>query len=260
MLPGMRLVASRCSDDEIRDWTGLGGRCFAEAVARLWQAHPDRRRGRPWSLDFTDRVLLVALHLRTNLTERQLAHLFSTTDSTVDRVVHDLAPSLAALLGPAPTDRREMWVVDGTLVPVRDHSRSTCSKNYRRSANIQVVTRRRDRKVVVIGKAWPGNRHDSVVFRGDMTERTAGHRRLIGDGGYQAVVGVTSPARGPDGRIVRDASWRRFRKRRAVAEHVIGGLKTWSALRDCRRKGDGINQVAAGVAALWNLRIETRDI
>lgn len=206
MVPGMSLRASRCSEDEIRDWTGLPGRCFAEVVARLWQARPDRRRGRPWSLGFADRVLLVVLALRTNLTERQLAHLFSTTDSTVDRVVHDLAPVLAALLGPAPVDRRELWVVDGTLVPVRDHSRSARSKNYRRSANLQVVTRRRDRRVVAVGTAWPGNRNDSVVFRETVAERTAGHRRLIGDGGYRGVAGVSSPARGPDGRIVRDAS------------------------------------------------------
>lgn len=84
------------------------------------------------------------------------------------------------------------------------------------------------------------------------------HRRLIGDGGYQGVEGVTRPKRGPDERIVRDAAWRRFRKRRATVEHVLPELKVWSVLRDCRGRGGGIDQSVRAVAALHNLRIELR--
>ena len=56
---------------------------------------------------------------------------------------------------------------------------------------------------------------------------------------------------------MKDAAWKRFRKRRAVVEHVIGGMKTWQILRQCRRRGDGIDLAARSVAVLWNLRIET---
>ena len=121
---------------------------------------------------------------------------------------------------------------------------------------MQVVVRRRDRRVVAVGEAWPGNRNDSVVFHATIGPEVTEHHRLIGDGGCRGVDGVTSPRRGPDGRIVRDETWRRFRKRRATVEHVLAELKVWSALRDCRCKGSGIDQSARAVTTLHNLRIE----
>ncbi|WP_240677303.1 hypothetical protein [Actinacidiphila soli] len=36
------------------------------------------------------------------------------SDSAAQRVIARLAEPLAELLGPPPTDRRELWVVDGT--------------------------------------------------------------------------------------------------------------------------------------------------
>lgn len=50
-------------------------------------------------------MLVATLYLRTNLTERQLAVLLGDSQKQVDRVLHDLLPALAELLGPAPTDR-----------------------------------------------------------------------------------------------------------------------------------------------------------
>ncbi|MGW3572155.1 transposase family protein [Streptomyces sp. NPDC000941] len=116
--------------------------------------HPDSGCGRPWSLAFGDRVLLVVLGYRTNLTMEQLAALFATTDSTVHRFTADLAPHLAALLGPPPADRRELWLVDGTLIPVHDQKKTKKPKNYRRSLNVQIVCRARDRRIVAVGDAW----------------------------------------------------------------------------------------------------------
>jgi hypothetical protein len=74
-----------------------------------------------------DRVLLLVLAYRTNLTLQQPASLFGTTDSTVHRVISRLAPRLAHLLGPPPADRRELWVLDGTLIAVHDHTRTAKS-------------------------------------------------------------------------------------------------------------------------------------
>ena len=249
---------SLCSAD-IAVLTGMDAPQFGELVRRIWMIRPDSGRGRPWGLSFPDRVLLVATYLRTNLTTRQLGVLFSVSQSQIERVIQDITPVLSSLLGPPPTDRRELWVVDGTLIPTRDHTRTALCKNYRRSVNVQVVCRRRDRRVVFVGAAWPGNRNDSVVFRATVPAAVAGHPRLIGDGGYQGVTGVTPPTRGPDGRIVKDAAWKRFRKRRATAEHVLAELKVWSCLRDCRRRGQGIEELTRPVAALHNLRIEVRD-
>jgi hypothetical protein len=238
--------------------TGLSGNQFGLLCSRLWERRPDSRRGRPWQLSFPDRVLLVTTAWRTNLTERQLAAVFNVSQSQVDRIIHDLTPHVAALLGPPPTDRRELWIVDGTLIPVEDHTRTALSKNYRRSTNIQIVCRYRDRRVVAVGTGWPGNRNDQPVFRATLATRAdvTGHRRLIGDGGYRGVEGVRSPARGPDGRIIRDRRWRQFRRRRAAAEHVIARLKDWETLRRHRRRGDSIDHTVAAVAALHNLRID----
>lgn len=256
----MRLRARTVRPSDIRSLTGLSVKQFGVLVGRLWELRPDRRVGRPWALTFPDRVLLVTLALRTNLTERQLAALFDVSQSSVDRVVRDLTVALAGLLGSVPVDRRHLWVVDGTLIPVEDQRLTALCKNYRRSVNVQVVIRRADRRVVAVGDAWPGNRNDPPVFRATVANQVQGHRRLIGDGGYRGVEGVTSPIRGPDGRIVRDPDWVRFRRRRASVEHVIAELKVWQVLRRCRRKGPGIDQVTRAVAALYNLRIDTAAI
>jgi hypothetical protein len=67
---------------------------------------------------------LATMYLRTNLTERQLAVLFGVSQKQVDRVLHDVVSPLGGLLGPAPTDQRELWIVDGTLIPTHDHART----------------------------------------------------------------------------------------------------------------------------------------
>lgn len=159
----MELRLATCRSAQLKAWTGLSGPQLHALITRLWRRRPDSGCGRPWSLDFGDRVLLVVLGYRTNLTMKQPAALFATTDSTVHRVTADLAPHLAALLGPPPTDRRELWLVDGTLIPVHHQKKTKKSKNYRRSVNVQIVCRARDRRIVAVGDAWPGNRNDVVV-------------------------------------------------------------------------------------------------
>lgn len=146
----MKLRAKYLRSHEIYELTGLSGTHFGEVVRRPWLQHPDRGRGHPWGLLFPDRVLLTTIYLHTNLTERQLAVISGVSQKQVDRVLHDLMAPLGELLGAAPTDRRELWVVDGTLIPTRDHGRTALCKNYRRSVNTQVVVRRRDRKIVVV--------------------------------------------------------------------------------------------------------------
>ncbi len=97
-------------------------------------------RGRPWCLPLAVRVLLVAVYYRTNLTMRQLAPLFGCSPATVCRVIQRLGPLLA--IEPAThcadaTDR--LRIVDGTLIPVRDPNVGASSRNYRFSANVQVI-------------------------------------------------------------------------------------------------------------------------
>lgn len=131
--------------------TGLIGAHFGELVRRLWTPHPDIGRGRPWNLSFPDWVLLAVIYLRTNPSERQLAVLFDDSQKQVDRVLHNVLPVLGERLGLAPTDQRELWIVDGTLIPTHDRTWTALCKNYRRSVNVQVIVLRRDRKVGLRG-------------------------------------------------------------------------------------------------------------
>lgn len=92
------------------------------------------RPGRPWGLPLEDRVLLVATYSRTNLTLRQLAPLFGVSESAADRIVDHLCPLLA--LKPRQRFRKgTVLIVDGTLVPTRDHAIAVQSENYRYSTN-----------------------------------------------------------------------------------------------------------------------------
>ncbi|MFE7333174.1 transposase [Streptomyces sp. NPDC057565] len=252
----MRLRLACCTSADLRAWTGLTRPQMHHLVGQLWEIKPDIGRGRPWALPFADRVLLMVLAYRTDLTMQQLGSLFDISHAAAHRVIARLAKPLTQLLGPPPTDRRELWLVDGTLIPVHDQQRTAKSKNYRRSVNVQVVCRARDRRVVAVGDAWPGNRNDIVVFRETVGITLPDHPRLSGDGGYRGSDRIRTPRRSPDGRIIKDRNYRRFRKRRAVAEHTIARLKDHQILRQYRRRGEAINHAVAGVAALHNLKLD----
>jgi len=102
-------------------------------LARLRRMVPAPvRRGRPCSSSPLRRLLVACVALRTNLTMRELAAVVGLSKSTVHRIVEALTPALAGLARPpVRRDRRETWIVDGTLIPTRDHARAAKSKNYR---------------------------------------------------------------------------------------------------------------------------------
>ncbi len=45
------------------------------------------------------------------------------------------------------------------------------------------------------------------------------------------------------------------RKVRARVEHVIGRMKNYKILRDCRRRGDGLHHAVQAVALMHNLAL-----
>lgn len=217
-------------------------------------------RGRPWSRSLRRRVLIACAALRTNLTMRELAASFAISKSSAHRIVASLVPRLAALLEETrPHDRRESWVVDGTLIPTRDHAAAARSKNYRWSCNAQILVRRRDLQVVATSAGGPGNRNDPIHYRGSVVEaRCQLHGRVLADGGYRGVPELVTP-RFHRNRIVRDRVWRRHRRRRARVEHAIARLKNWRVLRDHRRRGCRLAETLQAVSFLHNLHIDLRD-
>ncbi len=82
--------------------------------------------------------------------------------ATVHCILDRLTPLVAQLLEPPGGSRSDLWVVDGTLIPVEDQTMTECSKNYRRSVNVQFTFRARDRRVIAVGDAWTGNRKDTT--------------------------------------------------------------------------------------------------
>ncbi len=240
---------------------GIQETVLDDLVRRLPAAANRPLRGRPWSHSLRDRVLIVCVALRTNLTIRELAVVFATSKSSIHRVLLTITPHLAAgFASTMPnTDRRHTWILDGTLIPTRDHRVAAKSKNYRWSCNAQILVRHRDLRLVAVAGGGPGNRNDPIHYRGSSIEAMCQHhRRVLADGGYRGVPELITPTFHRN-RILRDRAWRRHRRRRARVEHVIAQLKTWRVLRDHRRRGHHLLATLRAVALLHNLRLLLRD-
>lgn len=245
----------------IGPFTGLSPVGFARLVAsvrlRGRAAVADGRKCRPWSLPLADRVLVVAVYYRTNLTMRQVAILFGITPAAVHRIIARLAPflALAPLRRPGPG---EVTIVDGTLVPCRDRAITAPSKNYRSSVNMQVLISADTRLVLAVGQPLPGNRNDCIAFADSGIDKAAGHSTVIADGGYQST-GCIIPHRRRAGQEQLIA-WKErhnaaHRKIRARVEHVFASMKHWKILRDCRRRGTGVHYATLAVARMHNLNL-----
>lgn len=139
MITAMGAVITASESSWIAPFTGLSSHGFCKLITVLRREGADTMRpGRPWSLPLEDRVLLVAAYWRTNLTLRQIAPLFGVSKSAADRIVDHVAP-LLALKQRKRFAKDTVLIVDGTLVPTRDHAIAAKSKNYRYSTNHQVV-------------------------------------------------------------------------------------------------------------------------
>ncbi|GHA91843.1 hypothetical protein GCM10010305_39350 [Streptomyces termitum] len=212
--------------------------------------------GRPWCLPLADRVLPVAVYYRTNLTMRQLAPLFGICAATVCRVIHRLRPLLAleaALRPVAGVDR--LWIVDGTLIPVRDRTVGASSRNYRFSANVQVITDSDTH--LVIASAWPapGNKADAHIWRESGLTATAAGTTVIANSACLGT-GLIVPHRKRAGRpLLRGQEEHNAEHRhvRARVEHTFARMKNWKILHDCRQKGDGLHHAVQAVATMHNL-------
>ncbi|MFD7557417.1 transposase [Streptomyces sp. NPDC059835] len=239
----------------IAPFTGLRVRDFRKLVTAMRREGADTvRPGRPWSLPLEDRALLVAAYWRTNLTLRQLAPLFGVSKSAADRIIDHIGPLLA--LRPRRRFRKDaVLIVNGTLVPTRDHTIAAQSKNYRYSTNHQVVIDAHTCLVVAVGKPVPGNRNDCKAWAESGAAAAVGKTTTIADGGYPGT-GLVMPHRRPKGGDLTElqAEHNREHKRvRARVEHVFARMKTWKILRDCRLKGDGVHHAMLGIARLHNL-------
>ncbi|GGU69231.1 hypothetical protein GCM10010274_66690 [Streptomyces lavendofoliae] len=201
--------------------------------------------------------MLVTAYWRTNLTLRQLAPLFGVSKSTAGRVINHLGPLLA--LQPRKRFAKDtVLIVDGTLVPTRDHTVAERSKNYRYSTNHQVVIDADTRFVVALGRPLPGNRNDCKAWELSGAKAAVGRATVIADGGYRGT-GLIIPHRREHGQAELPA-WKEehnasHRKVRARVEHAFARMKEWKIVRDCRLKGEGVHHAMRGIARLHNLTL-----
>ena len=257
----MILIVSGVITASERSWiapfAGLSPRVFGKLVTALRrEGASSPGQGRPWGLLLEDRVLLVVAYWRMNLTMRQLAPLFGISNSAADCVIDQLGPLIA--FQPRRRFARDIvLVVDGTLVPTRDHSIAEQSKNYRYSTNHQVVIDADTRLVVVVGEPLPGNRNDRRVREESGTKAAVSRPLTMADGGYPGTGLLMLHRRTPGEEL---PGWQREHNRsqkqvRARVEHVFARMKTWKILRDYRLKGDGVRHAMLGIARLRNLAL-----
>lgn len=199
---------------------------------------------------------MVAAYWRTNLKMRQLTWLFGVSKPAADRVIDHLGPLLA--LWPRQRFAKDaVLIVDGTLVPTRDHKVAEQSKNYRYSTTHQVVIDADSRLVVAVGRPLPGNRHDSRAWAESGAKAAVGNTTTIADGGYPGTGLVMAHRRRPgkeppDWKQAHNKSHKQVRAR---VEHCFARMKTWKILRDCRLRGDGVHHAMRGIARLHNLAL-----
>ena len=117
-------------------------------------------RGRPWALPLEQRVIIRPKPIASSpISSRESRRSYA--------------------------QRSPPSVVDGTLVPTRDHSAAAKAKNYRWSCNAQVLVRRRDLRVIAVAAGGPGNRNDPIHYRGSAVQHLCRvHGRVLADGGY----------------------------------------------------------------------------
>jgi hypothetical protein len=177
--------------------------------------------------------------------------------SAADRVIDNLAPSLA--LQQRKRFRKDtVLIVDGTLIPTRDHQVAEQSQNYRYSTNHQVVIDADTRLVVAVGRPLPGNRNDCKAWEDSGARAAVGRTTVIADDGYRGT-GLVIPHRRERGQTDlpdwKEDHNRSHRKVRARVEHAFARMKSWKILRDCRLKGGGVHRAVLGVARLHNLTL-----
>ncbi|WP_234351230.1 transposase [Streptomyces sp. H021] len=201
--------------------------------------------------------LLVTAYWRTTLAMRQLTPLFGTSKSAADRIMNNLGPMFA--LHPRKRFAKDtVLIVDGTLVPTREHTVAERSKKYRYSTNLQVAVDADTRLVVVVGRPLAGNRNDCRAWEESGADAAVSGTTTITDGGYSGT-GLVIPHRRkrgqselPDWKEEHDKSHKQVLAR---VEHVIARMKTWKILRDCRLRGNGVHHAMLGIARMHNLAL-----
>lgn len=153
--------------------------------------------------------------------------MFGVSKSAADRIVDHTGP-LLALHQQKRFRQGTVLIVDGTLVPTRDHSMAEQSKDFRYLTNHQVVIDADSRLVVSVGRPVPSNRNDCKAWELSGAKSSVGKTTVIAGGGYRGT-GLINPHRREPGQtelpVWKEAHNTSRRKVRARVEHTFARMK-----------------------------------
>lgn len=150
-----------------------------------------------------------------------------------------------------------MWIVDGTLVAVRERQMAASSRNYRFSANVQVIVDADTHLVIAAARPVAGTTADAHAWRASGLAEHCQDVTVLGDDAYLNCGMVTQHRKRAHRGLLagEEEDNAAHRKVRARAERVIGRMKNYKVLRDCRQRGDGLRHVVQAVAHMHNLAL-----
>jgi len=253
----------RRTANAFRQLTGITPAAFDELLAQLAprsehaqarrRDRPGRKRrpggGRRHTLVLADRLLMLLISYRTDVTHAFLGFLFGVDDSAVGRTINPLQPLLAGIfriperkVELTEQEIRELFF-DATERPTRRPKRgqraSDSGKKERHTITTQVVVVRRRKapgpgakprrvRIAAVSASFPGQVHDTRVDDETRVVGPPGAGRT-GDTGYVGTGLETPTTKPPGGELTArpKAGNRRVSRRRIVAEHGIGKMKVW---------------------------------
>src|SRR5262245_5225068 len=226
-----------------------GGVATGPGAPRQPPRPPAQARRRPPALALADRLLMLLVYYRTYVPYAFLGFLFGLDDSNACRSNRRLGPLLAGIfriperqVTLSQDEVRELFF-DGTERPTNRPKRGQrcyySGKKRRHTVKHQVVVVRRKKRsgpgakrqrlrIAAVSKAFGGSAHDKRVFDRTGAAVPAGATGY-GDTAYLGT-GLKTPRRKPAGGQLtarQKAGNRRVGRKRVVAEHAIGKMKTW---------------------------------
>jgi DDE superfamily endonuclease len=111
--------------------------------------------------------------------------------------------------------------------------------------------------VIAAARPVPGTRADAHAWRASGLSQHCQGVTALSDGAYLNC-GIAVPHCKRPGRPLlkgEEDDNAEHRKVRARVEHVIGRMKNYKIIRDCRQRGDGLHHAVQAVARMHNLAL-----
>ncbi|MEU1050377.1 transposase family protein [Streptomyces sp. NPDC005897] len=128
---------------------------------------------------------------------------------------------------------------------------------YGEAANVQVIVDADTRLVIAAARPVPGTTADAHAWRNSGLAQHCEGVTVLGDGAYINTGLIVPHRKRPRRELLpgEEEDNAAHRKVRARVEHVIGRMKNYKILRDCRQRGDGLHHAVQAVAHVHNLAL-----